>query len=138
MKIWKLSRRSLGVFGPTLFFLGVFAAPAVVMTIHDAPVRARVAAAPALWKPRLQGLIGKKRPAVIALLNSRYDVGYSPGSADRELYPGPKRLTKSDHIGGTPLGTTYSPPFTWTFTIGLTYDRQGRLVAYNDAVDSGM
>ena len=121
-----------------IFVVTCFCAPAAVMTIHDRPIRARVASAPALWKPRLQGLIGKRRSVVIGVLNSRYHVGYSLGDTSRELYPGPKRLTKSDFITGIPLGETYSPPFTWRFAIGLTYDRQGRLVAYNDGADCAM
>ncbi|MCW3062801.1 MAG: hypothetical protein JWQ02_4622 [Capsulimonas sp.] len=122
---------------PVIFFLVIFATPAIVMSVHDAPIRARVSNAPAIWRTRLQGVMGKKRPDVITLLNKRYDAEYSLGDTSRDLYPGPKRMTKSDYLRMS-LGSTMSPPFVWSETVGLTYDRQGRLVAYSVGVSPGM
>ncbi|MEO7715171.1 MAG: hypothetical protein ABIY70_03120 [Capsulimonas sp.] len=93
--------------------------------------------APAIWRTRLQAVMGKKRPDVITLLNKRYGAEYSLGDTSRDLYPGPKRMTKSDYIRMS-LGSTIAPPFVWSETVGLTYDRQGRLVAYSVGVSSGM
>jgi hypothetical protein len=124
--------------GALIFFLAIFAAPAIVMSVHDAPVRARADAAPALWRERLNRLLGKKRVDVIGALNSRYDVGYSLGDASQGLYPGAKQLTKIDHVYGLPLGETWAPPFIWDVGIDLTYDQQGRLVSYDVGVTQRM